>query len=152
MLHRTRLWFFSLACVLLLVSSAAGALSIRGDDKVDAKECDARYYKHYYLTNGGSEVFVGTYRQEPVLHTFDTVCLLECGNRSNELYQVSTTESGKIELKDLMPRVYEQNPGSRGFSLVVQEVKQTQDGSMAIHFYSPTEEKEIVVTLDQLLK
>ena len=94
---------------------------------------------------------MGTYRQAPILHKFDFVSLIESGDKSNELYLV-TTADGKIQLKDLIPQVYELYPQSKYFTLFVEEVLQEPNGKISIKLYSPTEDKELVVRLDRNFK
>jgi len=82
---------------------------------------------------------------------FDTVCLIECGNRGHELFLVTTT-NGSIKLTNLIPQVYELYPTSKEFALFVDEVRREPDGKISIRLYSPTEDRELVVQLDENLK
>lgn len=144
---RLPFWLF----VLLLVCPCTAEVTITHDDSVDAAYYHAGDYKNYYLSDSANELYIGTYRQAPILHKFDTVCLIECGNRGHELFLVTTT-NGSIKLTNLIPQVYELYPTSKEFALFVDEVRREPDGKISIRLYSPTEDRELVVQLDENLK
>ena len=137
--------------ILLLGCSCRSEMFIVSDDKIDTTYYHTTDYKKYYLSDGAHELYMGTYRQAPILHKFDFVSLIESGDKSNELYLV-TTADGKIQLKDLIPQVYELRPESRPFVLFAEDVSQTPTGDIAITFYSPSEEVEFVVCVDREMK
>jgi hypothetical protein len=143
--------FSSLLFLLLLSRSYATELSIKYDDKVDATYYQVGEYMNYYLSDGEQKLYIGTYRQAPILHKFDFVSLIESGDKSNELYLV-TTADGKIQLTDLISQVYELYPQSKYFTLFVEDVLQEPNGKISIKLYSPTEDKELVVRLDRNFK
>lgn len=84
--------FSSLFFLMLMHCTYSSELSLSYDDKVDATSCRADYYKNYYILDGANKLFLGTYRHAPVFHMSDAVCLLECGNKSNEVYLVTTAD------------------------------------------------------------
>ena len=141
----------SLFFILLMGCSCRTEFSIKCDDKVDTTYYHAPDDKNYYLSDGDRELYIGTYRQAPVLHKFDSVCLIECGNKNNELLLV-TTAAGNIKLANLISQVYELYPASKYFPLFVDAVRQEPDGKISISLYSPTEDKELMVHLDSELK
>ena len=137
--------------ILLLGCSCRSEMFIVSDDKIDTTYYHTTDYKKYYLSDGAHELYMGTYRQAPILHKFDFVSLIESGDKSNELYLV-TTADGKIQLTDLISQVYELYPQSKYFTLFVEEVLQEPNGKISIKLYSPTEDKELVVRLDRNFK
>ena len=143
---RLPFWLF----VLLLVCPCIAEVTITYDDRVDAAYDHAGDYKNYYLSDGANELYIGTYRQAPVLHKFDAACLIECGNRGNELFLVSAAD-GSLKLTNLIPQVYELYPASKAFALFVDEVRRESNGRILIRLYSPTEDGVLVVYLDENL-
>lgn len=143
--------FSALLFLQLLSRSYATEFSIKYDDKVDATYYQVGEYMNYYLSDGEQKLYIGTYRQAPILHKFDSVCLIECGNKSNELFLI-TTDEGKIKLSNILRQVHELYPTSASFPLFVDDVHQMTNGKISMRFYSPTDNKEFVVYLDQNLK
>lgn len=91
--------------------------------------------KDYYLTYNNQNVYIGTFRQKPELYKFDSIYLLVGGNRSNELFLVSTL-GGEINLQNIILYIYNIHPELNGIVFNLDKVEQESNGEIIVTLYS----------------
>ena len=91
--------------------------------------------RNYYLADTDSKLLIGSYKQEPILYDFGSVCLLVCGNRSNELFIVNKEET-KIKLQDVISIIRSEYPKLMSAVFSVDKVYQNKNGEITVELFS----------------
>lgn len=124
------LYFFAICYYLNSLCAYANDISINVYNNTLEEDV-----KDYYLTYNNQNVYIGSFRQKPELYKFDSIYLLVGGNRSNELFLVSTL-GGEINLKNIILYIYNIHPELNGIVFNLDKIEQESNGEIIVTLYS----------------